>query len=194
MSGVRCFVGLELPQSFVEAEAAARAAACAIDKAWRGEKWVAPQNLHVTLKFIGNVSEGDIADLAAALGQAIGRCDPFELGFDRVRAIPGERRCSMLWAAFDDPSGGCATLAEQVEKASLAFGAQPDERAFKPHATLARARRPRRIQRQALEAATAALSVGETRVSVPSATLFASTLTPRGPVYDVRGTWALGEP
>ena len=183
MSEVRTFVAIPLPDELKDAVADARDAFVGGDRAWRDQKWVSPENLHITLKFVGNVEASALDDLADAVASAVAAHAPFELPSSELRAVPSPRRATMLWLAFGDPDGACGLLAADIERATLAFGAKPDERAFSPHATLVRARSPRQVDTGALADAQAALSLAETTVSVDSVTLFSSELTRHGPVY-----------
>lgn len=191
MSGVRCFVGIPLPADMRRALVLASDAIRSQDAAWRNEKWVAESNLHVTLVFIGSIAENRVPALCDAVAEAVNSSSVFELVRSGIRAVPGARRCRMMWAAFDDPDLGCTALADALVEATVPFGAEHPEREFRAHATLVRARRPRPAGEGALAAANALLGGLPTSMSVRSATLFASTLTPAGPVYEELGAWEL---
>ena len=189
---VRCFAAIELAPGELADLLAATEALKAADPDWSGEKWVAACNLHITLKFMGDVAGGQLAALAERLGEAVGAVPAFEIKLAGVKAVPSARRCSMVWAAFDDSAdGACASLAATIDDVAAEFEVEPDARAFKPHVTLARARRPRRLAHEALTCANAKLGASHRSMSVPSVTFFASTLTRRGPIYERIGCWNL---
>jgi len=188
---VRCFVGIELPDVTRKALADAGAALMAVDGTWRDQKWVAAENLHVTVHFVGSVAESLVPDLAEAIGTAVADLRGFELCGAHVSAVPGLRRCRMVWAAFDDPYGSCAELDSAVGAAASPFGEPPANRPFRAHVTLARARKPRPLLEQAVGAANDQLRAPSTSMSVRSATLFASRLTSAGPVYRRVKAWQL---
>lgn len=192
MNTVRCFVGVRLAPGIGATLLAACSAIRDADPEWRGEKWVAAENLHLTLKFLGAIGELDIEPLSAAIAQLADASEPFELPFEGVVAVPGTRSCRMLWGSFADPGGRCAALTRAIERAALAFGVAEDERSFAPHVTLCRARRPRRLSVGAFQAAQQATEGAVGFMSVPSASLFSSRLTPRGPIYREIGAWPLG--
>lgn len=131
--------------------------------------------------------------LSLRLGSILAASHPFPLPFFRLSARPGTRRSSMIWAEFRDPSGDCEALAATISNVpeSLGLDLGVTMRAFKPHVTLARARRPRPLQASALQAGSHAVSAGARTMSVLSATLFTSTLTRHGPIYDALKTWPL---
>ena len=184
MSGLRTFVGLPLTDPFADLLAAACARVRDLEPAWKGEKWVPRQNLHVTLRFIGDVGHDELDVLADAIASEVGECEgPFSLPFEGLRPVQSLRHVRMLWATFLDPEGSCAALASAVERAALAFGVEPDERQFVPHVTLVRARKPHALSERAFEAGQAVVSEAPASMSVTRATLFSSTLTPTGPIY-----------
>lgn len=193
MATIRCFVGIPLPEHISQPLLVACEAIRSADPSWFDARWVAAQNLHVTLHFIGPVEESELGTLTRALDAEVD-FDPFELPLEGIAAVPGPRRARMIWGTLLDPEGACARLAEQVERAALAVGAAPDERAFKPHVTLCRAKRPQPLSAIALEDAQACLNGPGGKMSVARATLFSSRLSPRGPVYTALRDWhARGE-
>lgn len=183
----RTFTGIMLPPEAVallhEACDEFRTAA----PSWGREKWVAPVNLHVTLRFIGPLPDEDIASAVDALARAGGRTEPFSLSLAGLRAVPQRRRASMIWAVLEDADDACAGLSAEVTDALAPFGVQPEQRPFSAHVTLARARKTRSAPAEAIRVAEAALERADTAsrvVSVRGFTLFSSTLTPTGPVYE----------
>lgn len=191
MSQVRCFVGIPLPACIADPLVGACLALREADPAWRDEKWILPENLHITVKFLGMIDEEALPSLQEAIGTAVGPISEFELPFAGIHAHPNARRCRMLWASFFDPADACAALAESVQRAALGFGVEPETRAFRAHATLCRARRPKPVSEQGMDAAADALEAVPELMSVPSASLFTSRLTPRGPIYTEIGAWRL---
>lgn len=193
MGTVRCFAGIPLADPARSHILSARDALRAGAPGWRDEKWVADDNLHVTLHFMGALEEPALDELLVALDEAI-RFERFVLPLAGITAVPGTRHCRMLWASFLDPDEACAELAEQVQHAALAFGIPVEDRTFKPHATLCRARRPRPFDTAALEDANDLLGSSASSMSVGRVTVFASRLSPRGPVYTALRDWhARGE-
>lgn len=189
MTGVRCFVGVPLPAHIANRLAQACAELRAADPGWEPEKWVASDNLHLTLKFLGDVDVTEIDAVSAALGETIGRFAAFELPVGRIHAQPDRRRAKMIWACFLDPEGSCERLASSIDGTAETFGIAPETRAYRPHATLCRARRPKPVSETALAAANSRLESLPGFLSVPSVSLFSSRLTPRGPIYTEIGAW-----
>lgn len=183
----RAFLAIALPIALRTTLASVRGAFIQADPAWRAEKWVAEENLHVTLRFLGDVPEAAIPHVTSAVRDAVADSEPYRLRLDCVRAVPRARSASLVWAT--PAAGGDEThlLAARVARATSFLDFTPEGRAFKTHVTLCRARHPRRVETSAMLAAEHALSRAEERaasMSVREVTLFSSVLTPRGPVYE----------
>lgn len=155
--------------------------------------WVAPGNLHLTLKFLGAVPEEQIEAVAGALRQASLEASPFEARIRGLGAFPSARRPRVVWAGVTEGAADMIELARRVDLALAALGFPRDERPFSPHVTLGRVREPGRNP-----ALTAALGSAATRefgqMRVPSASLMRSELSPRGARYTELATVRLGRP
>lgn len=182
---VRAFIAIELPDDARHTLVHACAALKSEDHRWRGEKWVEPENLHITLKFLGNLELEALMGVSDVLAEECSAIREFDLTLARVHAVPGIRSARMLWAEFLDTDGECGLLSAAAERAAMCAGVPADERPFRPHATLVRARKPRPVAADALAAADSAIASGHTVVSVPAATVFTSELTRQGPIYSV---------
>lgn len=183
----RVFFAIPMPLAVRRTLVACREACVAHDTSWTGEKWVAPENLHVTLRFLGTLAEPDVERCIAEVTRVSGRTEPFRLRLDAVRAIPQRRSASLIWVAPSQGGEAVMALADEITRATSFLDFQPDGKRFRPHVTLCRARSPRRLSPAALDEMERVLSGPGERVvsmSVPGVTLFASTLTPRGPVYE----------
>ena len=142
--------------------------------------WVAPSNLHVTLKFLGRVDDGRVPALADGLRQSVGALRVFDVGVRHLGAFPSATRPRVIWAGLEDATGALATLAERIDACCADLGFERDSRAFAAHVTLGRVREPRRQPRLA-DALTRAVEFGRLRVERVS--LMRSELSPRGARY-----------
>jgi len=135
---VRLFVALEIPAAVRDNLAAQikelrDLPAPLADKRLR---WVRPENLHVTLKFIGEVEAAKLDGIRSALA-AIGLDAPIGLDFRGLGFFPDEKYPRVLWVGLN-ATGNLAVLAREVDRALEGQGIARDERAFTPHLTLAR--------------------------------------------------------
>lgn len=183
----RAFLAITLPLALRATLVQCRQSFLEHDPAWRDEKWVAEDNLHVTLRFLGNVPEPACEVLAERAALAISDLEPYRLRLDVIRAVPRPRSASLMWVAPSSGADDTAELAQRMAEASSFLDFQPDGRAFKTHVTLVRARHPRKVVHEALDETERCLHHADERgttMSVREVTLYASTLTPRGPVYE----------
>ncbi len=103
-------------------------------------RWVRPESLHVTLKFIGEVAEAKLDGIRAALSTV--RADMLlQLRFHGLGFFPNENRPTVLWTGLD-ASTNLQTLAEDIDRALATQGIAKERRAFVPHLTLARFAQP----------------------------------------------------
>ncbi len=100
-----------------------------------GARWTEPENLHLTLRFIGEVPEDQAMDIDAALAEV--RAPAFPLILDGVGVFGSARRARVLWAGVER-SEALAHLQAKVESALVRCGLPAEERKFSPHITLAR--------------------------------------------------------
>lgn len=185
---LRAFVAIELPDAARARLVTAGSSFVDADPAWSGEKWVTESNLHITLRFIGPLDEGDVPEVVSALRLVSDASRPFTLHMSRIQAVPSPSLARMLWSVADGDVRACASIASHIADVLQPWAGEAERRPFRPHVTLARARRPRRVIPGALEEAARVLASdaapGERSVSVRSATLFSSSLGARGPTYE----------
>ncbi len=161
---------------------------------WAQEKWVRPENLHVTLRFFGALEQDRLHAVMRAIAVTAPSVPSFQLPLKRLEASPSTRRCRVIWAAYDDESDHFARAVDTFDSAACgAANLEPESRPPRPHVTLCRSRRPRPISGHHLARATAHLRAVAPVMSVPTVTLYASRLRPDGPTYEVVGSWILGE-
>jgi len=145
-------------------------------------RWVRPENLHVTVRFLGDVEDGQMAGLCEAVAQAAAGLRPFEFAVERLLVIPPGGRVRMVWAGVDDASGQMIALHDRLQEALHVFDVKRDNRPFRPHLTLGRVksiRRPEHLCR--LVEPYAAERFGT--VQAEEVIVYSSKLTPAGPVY-----------
>jgi len=135
---MRLFVALEIPS-------AVRENLAALLKSLRGlspqTRWARPENLHATLKFIGEVPEAKLADIGRALAGV--RSDQLvTLDFRGLGFFPNEKHPRVFWAGIE-ASPNLKTLAADIEKVTENLGIAREQRPFSPHLTLARFEPPR---------------------------------------------------
>ncbi|MBI5367975.1 MAG: RNA 2',3'-cyclic phosphodiesterase [Planctomycetes bacterium] len=185
---IRAFVAAELSAA-VRAELAA--ALAELRRAEPGVKWTAPENLHLTLKFLGELPAEILERAHAAVALAAASCPPLELTVRGVGAFPPRGAPRVLWVGCADrpPALGAAVL--DLETRLDLVGIPREARDFAAHVTLGRVKTVRRPDR--LRAALAPFAGALFGVSpVADWTLFSSRLLPTGPVYTALARFPLG--
>lgn len=177
---MRAFLGIDLDDEVRAAVTAFADTARRAAPTWAGEKWVPEDNLHLTVRFLGDVERAFVDELLGALAPALGRHDPFAIApLVPVEPVPGPRHARMLWTRYDDPEGCCDALAATIDDVLAGLGVPPETRPFVPHVTLARARRPR-----AFPGLPEPPAGPPALLSVREVTLFSSVLSRSGPRYE----------
>ena len=142
MADLRLFIAVELSREVRELLAAVQR-----DLAAGGAdvKWSAPENIHLTLKFLGDTPEAEVTKLSAALDEAAAGCSAHVARLSEVGAFPDARRPRTIWVGLDEPTGQLAALQKSVERVT-GYLVPPDPRGFTPHLTLGRTRSGRNVR------------------------------------------------
>lgn len=145
-------------------------------------RWVDPDNIHLTLLFLGETAEGDVPALAAGLRQAFARCPPLEMRLVGGGTFPPGRPGRVAWVGVEAPEELMTLQADVTRAAVEALGFEPEERPYHPHVTLARCPSPWR--RDAVEKFTNAFTgpIGQPFVA-DHGILLESRLSPKGARY-----------
>ncbi|MGI6318567.1 MAG: RNA 2',3'-cyclic phosphodiesterase [Dethiobacteria bacterium] len=149
----------------------------------KGIRWVKPELLHITLKFLGEIKEEDIAPLEQRLEELGNRTAPFNLSFSSLGAFPHQGDPRIIWIGVNEGAGELYALAREIDKLLLTHKIynKPDKSKFKPHLTLGRRNKheelylPCRVFEERL--------VCNSIMNVKEFYLLQSTLYRSGPVY-----------
>ena len=189
---MRLFVALDLPGEVRQAlgDLIAR-----LKPLCRAARWVRPEGMHVTLKFIGHaIADRDAERLAAtrAALAAVQSAEPVEIQYRGVGFFPDARRPRVVWCGVE-ASANLAQLAADIDRALKPLGIPREERAFVPHLTLARFKSPDGVEPLAQAAAEFAQrdfgSARETEFH-----LFESMLKPGGAEYRKLASYSFVRP
>ncbi len=143
---LRLFVAVELPEPIRQALSQTIAG---LRSELKGPyRWVTT-NMHLTLKFLGDVEPARVDRLSRSLTEAAASLSPFELHLEGAGTFPNGRDPRVVWAGLGGDGGALTALRDAVERAMVEAGEDPDTRAFHPHLTLARM--TRRLDREAAE-------------------------------------------
>jgi 2'-5' RNA ligase len=103
-------------------------------------KWVDPDNLHFTLKFLGDVPLLEVHAICTAVAEAVGDLPPFDVLARGAGAFPTLERPRTLWLGVDEGADAMRELHDAVERGLAPYGFRHEQRRFRPHLTLGRVR------------------------------------------------------
>lgn len=177
MAVVRSFVAIQPDAAVLEALAAFSEE---LRESGADVRWIKPEAIHLTIKFLGEVPESELAGIQRALGESFGEQPPIELAAHGIGVFPNLKKPRVLWVGLE--SDGLFGLVERAEIALSPLGFPPEEREFTPHLTLGRFRSTRGWERLSQRVKDAReQSFGS--CTIDHATLYRSQLRPDGAVY-----------
>ena len=144
-------------------------------------KWVRAENLHLTLKFLGNVEKNRINDLTALIHKALQEFEPFEVALGGSGVFPNRHRPNVLWIGFLRGKEHLRTMASVLNESLIKMGFEEERRKYHPHITLGRVRSRQKIVKtiELMES----LSFLEQSFLVQELVLMKSDLRPSGAEY-----------
>ena len=146
--------------------------------------WVAPENMHLTLKFLGEITEAETVEVCRAVQAAAARIEPFEIVFRGAGAFPDLSSPKTLWIGVEDGAESLIELQEAVDEELYRELRYPRERRrFTPHLTIGRVKRSGDLTQLAELLAANAQYDADLSV-VDEVVTFASFLSPQGPRYE----------
>ncbi|MBI3653727.1 MAG: RNA 2',3'-cyclic phosphodiesterase [Acidobacteria bacterium] len=143
--------------------------------------WVKPANIHLTLKFFGDVPTTKIPDIIAATRHAIGSCSPFQVTIGGTGVFPSARKPAVLWVGFSQLPEPLMRLHQSLEDELAKAGFARESKRFNPHLTIARLRQPRHAH--LLADALLAKGFAEESFTAQEIILMRSQLSPQGSLY-----------
>ena len=148
--------------------------------------WTRPENMHLTLQFLGDTDETLLPDVCRRVQEAAAGFSPFTLTFGRAGAFPSARRPRTLWLGVTEGLEPIRDLQAAIEKSLRKLGFRGEHRQYQPHLTLGRVREggpPAALAE--LIAANSDFDAGACEID--EVLVFSSQLEPAGPIYGVLG-------
>ena len=151
--------------------------------------WTKPNNIHLTLKFFGSISQQQVLKASEAAARAVGALGSFTIHIEGVGSFPPGGPAKVLWIGISDPTGTLIQLQQKFESECEREGFPKESRAFHPHLTVARLRTARGARALAEQHKQLEFEGGD--VSVSSLILFRSELSSKGSIYTRISTHSL---
>ena len=182
---MRTFIAIELPQKIIGTLSALQNQ---LKNTQADVKWVAPENIHLTLKFLGEVDEKKIEKIIQALEETAKDNQPFSIRLCALGAFPKINFPRVIWVGIDAGDEKTKNIAFVLEEKLQKLGIPKEKRPFSSHITIGRVRSG--INREKLVKELDILQ-GKRLLQenleflATKITLFKSTLTPKGPIYEI---------
>lgn len=183
---MRCFIGLPVPEKYQQGLQR-------LISEWRPRlrsriSWTRPGNWHVTLKFLGDVSEDWLDQATQGLETGLGEDFVFQVGAGGF--FPDQSRPRVIWAGVVQGGDSCRNLAREVDRRLAVLGQPREGRPFSPHLTVARIKKAAPDPWNELLRALHGADWPETRMD--RVALWESRLSPAGPDYRTIKEFRLG--
>jgi 2'-5' RNA ligase len=190
MEPVRAFVAIELPEPVKIVLARLQRSLKEIKVA--SVKWVDPQGIHLTLKFLGNIDAAEIPELSRTLREAVEGIAPFHLELGEPGVFPHMRSPRVVWVGVRGETERLCALHNRVEQALLHHGFAAEKRAFSPHLTLGRVREGAQVtELRRLVDGVVALKADPVCFKVDSVNLMRSQLCREGAIYSCLASFGM---
>jgi len=180
---MRTFIAIALPESITKLLGRIQEE---LKKSQADVKWVETSNIHLTLKFLGELDHGQIEQVSTVLTQVGSKIRPFEASLGGLGAFPSLRYPRVIWVGVGKGDQNIRELAALVEDSLFEIAIPREDKPFSSHITLGRTRSSLNNLRlsAALSHAGGTYKAENPEFHVGRITLFKSTLTPKGPLYE----------
>ena len=176
---IRTFIAFELSP---ESQSKLRAIQDKLKKSGADVRWVKPENIHLTLKFLGYVSALQLKDVFAATDESIKGIAPFPLSFSRLGAFPRLNNPRVVWVGVKEGEETLSRIKESLERILKRNGFPQDGREYHPHLTLGRVKSSRNRD-ELVEAVKSEKDCFVGSIEAKKITIIQSILKPEGPEY-----------
>ena len=184
MQEIRAFIALELPVEIKSLLSGVLGELAFHHQ--KAVKWVNPDGIHLTLKFLGNIPPSKVSPIADVMAQASRDYEVFDLELKGLGAFPNVRSPRVVWVGIGGDIHGVVKLQKQIDGGLAPLGFAPEKRAFSPHLTLGRVRE-KSVSKDRQYLVEALPSVKIPRISsfrISRISLMKSTLTRSGAIYE----------
>ncbi len=154
--------------------------------------WTAPENLHLTLKFLGETTKEQAGEIKQAMISRLSTVDPFKIALRGAGGFPTIEVARVIWVGMSHGKEDLKNLALAVDKACGPLGFPMEEKPFKAHLTIGRVRSMRGHKRLVKQIEGISFR-GKSPWPIESVTLFHSELTRQGPIYRPLAQFLLGK-
>ena len=192
MEQIRAFIAIELPEAL-------KAEIARLQEQLRARvrvptRWVNPDNIHLTLKFLGDINRDTVDDILHAIGAAAGNAPSFRLGVKGLGVFPDPQRPRIIWVGLTGGLDKLRNLQRDIDNSLERLGFPREKRPFSPHLTIARLHdRATPADRSEIgHIIKSTTFIAKTSLNAGVVYLIKSQLTREGPIYSQLGSAELG--
>lgn len=185
--GIRVFIAISLPEGVLKKIEVIQDK---LKKTKADVKWVKPANIHLTLKFLGNITPEQISSLREVLEEDAHKFQPFSIFIDEMGSFPSINNPRVIWIGISRGKEILNKMNRVIEDDLAKAGFPREERVFHPHLTLGRCRSAKHRSQLAKQIEIESASLGV--LAVDKISIYRSLLTSQGPVYSLLDEKLLG--
>ena len=177
---IRSFLAFELP---LEIKGVVARVSDELRQSTLDAKWVKPVNIHLTVVFMGNIETDDIPAIGEEAKKVCSTHGAFDISLNGMGCFPNTRKPRVIWLGLDGDLERMSCFRDALQERLIPFGIKEEKRRFKPHLTLGRFRRPKRMDSEGLEFLSEYEDLTSPVCPLNELVLFKSELKPGGARY-----------
>jgi 2'-5' RNA ligase len=186
--GIRSFLAFELPDDI---KTIVTRVSGEIRKSPLDVRWVRPEFIHLTVVFMGDIESEQIPSMGESLGAVCSQHSPFTISLKPMGCFPNTRNPRVIWLGIDGDLERMSRFRDDLQHALSPFGIKEEERAFRPHLTLGRFKKPGKRQTELEQLLAKYRELPSPVRTLSDLVLFRSDLKPGGAVYTKMTSWPL---
>jgi 2'-5' RNA ligase len=175
---MRTFIAIELPGQIKNQIGQVQAP---LKKTKSFVSWVKPGNIHVTLKFLGEVPEEKMDEVFSAIGKAVEGIKKFSMSLKGMGAFPNVKRPRVIWVGAGSGQEELSGMAGRIEEEMEKIGFPKEKRRFSPHFTIGRVKSPKNVEKLMEMVGSSDFQTGE--IAVSEVVVMRSQLHSAGAIY-----------
>ncbi|EFK95806.1 2',5' RNA ligase [sediment metagenome] len=186
--GIRSFLAFELPQDIKQIVTRVSGE---IRKSSLDVKWVRPEFIHLTVVFMGDIRSEHIPPMGESLKAVCSTHAPFRISLKPMGCFPNSRNPRVIWLGIDAELERMSRFRDDLQQVLSPFGVKEEDRAFRPHLTLGRFKKPGKRQTELERLLATYGDLSSPACTLAELVLFRSDLKPGGAVYTKMLSWPL---
>lgn len=185
---IRSFLAFELPEDI---KTIVTRVSGEVRKSSLDVRWVRPESIHLTMVFMGDVQSEQIPSMGESVGAVCANHASFTISLKPMGCFPNSRNPRVVWLGIDGDLERMSRFKDDLQSALSPFGIKEEERAFKPHLTLGRFKKPAKSPTELEQMLAKYRELSSPACSLNELVFFRSDLKPGGAVYTEMSSWPL---